>query len=116
MRLFSQYESELFEGLFQEKLQPIRDRHIAEVDRIDWSNPQHKLNLLISEHLKFKREFIEARVQAYVETCRKIGKYPDRLDYQEFAAELVRLVTGGTDDIARAYNDPLGPIRAQSLE
>jgi hypothetical protein len=25
-------------------------------------------------------------------------------------------VTGGTDDIARAYNDPLGPIRAQSLE
>jgi len=102
--------------MFLEKLQPIRARHFAEVDRIHWSNVQHKLNLLISEHLKFKKEFIVARVQAYVETCRKIAKYPDRLDHQEFGAELTSLVRGGTDDISRAYNDPLGPIQAQSLE
>lgn len=116
MRLFSQRESELFESMFLEKLQPIRARHFTEVNRIHWSNVQHKLNLLISEHLKFKKEFIVARVQAYVETCRKIAKYPDRLDYQEFASELTSLVSGGTDDISRAYNDPLGPIQAQSLE
>lgn len=116
MRLFSQRESELFESMFHEKLQPIRNRHFAEVDRIHWSNVQHKLNLLISEHLKFKKEFIDARVQANVETCRQIAKYPDRLDCQEFAAELTGLARGGTDDISRAYNDPLGPVRAQSLE
>jgi hypothetical protein len=116
VRLFSQTEAELFESMFHEKLQPIRDRHFAEVNQIHWSNVQHKLNLLISEHLKFKKEFIDARVQAYVETCRQIAKYPDRLDCQEFAAELTGLVRGGTDDISRAYKDPLGPIRAQSLE
>ncbi len=46
-----------------------------------------KANLLISEHLKFKKEFIDARVQAYVEACRQIAKYPDRVDAQEFAAD-----------------------------
>ena len=116
MRLFSQTESELFESLFHEKLQPIRDRHFTEVDRIHWSNSPHKLNLLISEHKKFKKEFIEARVEAYLETCRETNRYPDPLDYQEFAAELTGLAKGATDDISRAYNDPLSPIRAQSLE
>lgn len=116
VRLFSQKETELFESVFHEKLQPVRDRHFAEVNRIQWSNVQHKLNLLISEHLKFKKGYGDARVQAYAETCHQIGKYPDRLDSQEFASELTALVTGGTDDISRAYKDPLGPIRAQSLE
>jgi hypothetical protein len=116
VRLFSQTESELFESLFHEKLHPIRDRHFTEIDRIHWSNSPHKLNLLISEHKRFKKEFIEARIQAYVETCSEITRYPDRLDYQEFAAELAGLAHGATDDISRAYNDPLSPIRAQSLE
>lgn len=116
VRLFSQTETEIFESRFHDKLQPIRDRHFAEVNRIQWSNVQHKLNLLISEHLKFKKDFIDARVQAYTETCRKLGKYPDRLDAQEFAAELTGLAKGGTDDISRAYKDPLGPVRVQTLE
>lgn len=116
MNLFSQTESEFFESLFHDKLQPIRDRHFAEVNRIQWLNVQHKLNLLISEHLKFKKEFTDTRVQAYVETCGKLGKYPNRLDAQEFAAELTGLAKGGTDDISRAYKDPLGPVRVQSLE
>jgi hypothetical protein len=116
MRLFSQTESELFESLFHERLRPIRERHFSEVNRIQWLNVQHKLNLLISEHLKFKKEFVDARVQAYVETSRQIGKYPKRVDAQEFAAELSGLAKGGTDDISRAYNDPLGPVRVQSLE
>jgi hypothetical protein len=116
VRLFSQSESELFESLFHEELQPVQEQHFAEVHRIHYSNVQHKLNLLVSEHKKFKREYLEARVAAYVETCEKTGRCPDRLDCQEFAAELTTLVRGGTDDIVRAYKDPLGPIRVQSLE
>jgi hypothetical protein len=61
--------------------------------------------------VKFKREFIDARVQAYVETCRELAKYPDRVQYQEFAAELSGLAKGGTDDIVRAYKDPLKPLQ-----
>lgn len=116
MRLFSQTETELFESLFHDKLQAIRDRHFAEVNRIQRSNVQHKLNLLISEHLRFKKEFTEARVQAYLETCGKLGRYPNQLDAQELAAELTGLAKGGTDDISRTYKDPLGPVQAQSLE
>jgi len=116
VRLFSQSESELFESLFQEKLQAVCERHFAEVDCIHYSNVQHKLNLLISEHKKFKKEYLETRVAAYVETCEKSGRCPDRLDCQELAAELTALARGGTEDIVRAYKDPLGPIRVQTLE
>jgi len=38
------------------------------------------------------------------------------MDCQELAAELTTLVRGGTEDIVRAYKDPLGPIRVQTLE
>ena len=117
MRIFDSAELSLFESLFHEKLEPIRNRHDTERHKIDWTlNPANKLYLHIAEHKRFKREFIDARVQAYIATCQRVLKYPNNLDYQEFQIELVKLAQGATEDVSRIYNDPLGPIQAQSLE
>ena len=117
MRIFDNAETSLFESLFQEKLESIRKRHDAERHNINWTpNPANRLYPHIAEHKRFKREFIDARVQAYIETCQRVLKHPNNLDHQEFQIELVQLAQGGTEDISRIYNDPLGPIQPQSLE
>jgi hypothetical protein len=117
MRIFDKAELSLFESLFHEKLEPIQKRRDSERYKIDRTpSPANRLYLSIAEHKRFKREFIDARVQAYMETCQRVLKSPNNLDYQEFQIELAGLAQGATEDISRIYNDPLGPIQAQSLE
>ncbi len=117
MRIFDTAELKLFESLFHEKLEPIRTRHDIERRRIDWSStPATKLHEHIAEHKRFKREFIDARVQAYMKTCQRVLKSPKNADYQEFQIALTDLAQGATEDISRVYKNPLGSIYPQSLE
>lgn len=110
MRIFDKAELSLFESLFHEKLEPIRKRHDNERHKIDWTpGTANKLYPHIAEHKRFKREFIDARVLAYIETCQRVLKHPNNLDHQEFQIELLHLAQGGTGDISRIYNDPLVP-------
>jgi hypothetical protein len=44
--------------------------------------PTYALHL--SELKQFRKEFIKARVEAYIETCKKISTHPKESDYQEF--------------------------------
>lgn len=89
MRIFDKAELSLFESLCREKLEPIRERHDIERHRIDWApSPANKLYLHIGELKRFRRDYIDNRVLAYMETCERVLKYPNNLDYQEFQIEI----------------------------
>lgn len=117
MKLFNQSESNYFESLYAEKLIPIQDRYYAERNKINRSpNQAAKLSLHISARQQFEKEASTARVQAFIETCQRIGRYPSETDYQEFADELQSLAQRSDEAISRIYNDPLSSIRVQTEE
>lgn len=78
-------EREYFESLVWEKINSIRERHFAELDKINpLNNPGNSPAPYTHTIRRFKKELAEARIQAYIETYKRVGRYPDEGEFHEW--------------------------------
>jgi hypothetical protein len=117
VKIFDKTAKDYFESLFAHLLLPAQERHEAEINRIDLSaTAAQRFSNRVSGDIRYTKEFIALRVQAYIATCKKVNKCPDDADYQEFAGELTGLAEQRAKDIVCIYDDPLGPLQALTKE
>ena len=117
MKIFDKTEADYFESLFAKLLLPAQERRETKSRKIDLTaTAAQRFSNRLSEELRFTKEYLTLRVQAYIETCKQVNKYPDDADYREFYDELFGLADQSAKNIARIYNDPLGPLHALTKE
>lgn len=113
--MLNKTERDYFESLSWEKADPIRERHFAELAKI---SPERGVSLAPYTNAikKFKKELADARVQAFIETFRRINRYPDDIDFREFAKELVTILDNKGHNLPDHLRGPLSPFPLALVE
>lgn len=114
--LFDNDERELFDSLYWEKSQPIREKYDAALKKLDYVNDINKHPFYLKEIREFAREDIAALVTSYIDVCERVGKSPDEADFEAFIHELKCLVPRFQDYFARRYRGALSPLPAELVE
>src|SRR6266404_6037548 len=110
-------EKAYFESLNWEKIKAIRVKYATALQRIN-ALPNTGRSAAPYSHAveEFRKGLAEARVQAYIETYRKVGRYPDEGDLKEFADELLKIIDDRGNNLPRHLRGPLSPIPLQLIE
>jgi hypothetical protein len=110
-------EKAYFDSLCWEKINPIREIHQSVIQKINpITNPGNSPAPYINEVRRFKREIAEARIQAYIETYRKIGRYPDEGEFEAFGIELLGIVDNKGNNLPGHLKGALSPFPSQLVE
>src|SRR5437870_4764511 len=99
-------ERELFENLYFERSVPIREKYDAELKRIDFLDDINKHALYFKIIREYAREDIDARVSAFIGTYERVGKYPNEVDFETFADELIKKAHRFKELLSRRYVGP----------
>lgn len=115
--MLNEAERKYFESLSWEKANPIRERHQAELSKFKpISAAGSSLAPHTSEVRRFTKELAEARIQAFIETYKRVSKYPDESEYKEFADELFRIVDHKGDNLPRHLKGAFSPFSSELVE
>jgi len=68
------------------------------------------------EQARYAKEVIDARVQAFMETCQRIRKYPEETDVKEFYDDLCAIGVRISKNIPRIYRSAISEVPAGLLE
>jgi hypothetical protein len=110
-------EKAYFESLCWEKINPIREIHQSVIQKINpITNPGNSPAPYTTEIRRFKREIAEARIQAFIETYKKIGRYPEEGEFEEFGNELLGIVDKKGENLPRHLKGPLSPYPSELVE
>jgi hypothetical protein len=110
-------EKAYFESLCWEKINPIREIHQSVIQKINpITNPGNSPDPYTHEIRRFKKEIAEARIQAYIETYQKVGRYPDESEFEEFGKELLGIVDNKGDNLPKHLKGALSPYPSQLVE
>jgi hypothetical protein len=110
-------ERAYFESLCWEKINPIRERHDAELRKINGTRGMGNSPAPYTHEIRrFKKELAEAHIKAYIETYQRIGRYPAESEFEEFADELFRIVDNKGNNLPRNFKGALSPFPLQLVE
>lgn len=117
MAYFDRPTSDYFNSLWAEKLHPLRDRHEEEDNKITWSvEPANRFNRHYREQERFAKELIDSRIQAFMETCQYVNKYPNETEVREFYDELCTIATNLSKNLPPYYKGPLSNVPLSLIE
>lgn len=117
MNIFDERASNYFESLCGEKIHPIRQKHDSDANEAGKTvGAPNRFSWHMHEQTRYAKEVMDARVQAFMETCERIKKYPDETDVREFYDELCAIGVRIAKNIPPIYRSALSEVPAELLE
>lgn len=117
MNIFDERASNYFESLCSEKIHPIRQKHDSENNDVGRTvGAPNRFSWHMHEQTRYAKEVIDARVQAFMETCQRITKYPEETDVKEFYDDLCAIGIRISKNIPRIYRSAISEVPAELLE
>ena len=117
MKFFDERASNYFESLCSEKIHPIRQKHDSENNDVGRTvGAPNRFSWHMHEQTRYAKEVIDARVQAFMETCQRITKYPEETDVKEFYDDLCAIGVRISKNIPRIYRSAISEVPAELLE
>jgi hypothetical protein len=122
MRLSEKAQS-MVEIEYAKKHEPLREEHLAEMDRISYLNqidghpinPVYKFNLHAKQVKFFIRKSLDAYVEAFTETYKFVKSYPNDDDVREISDRLFLIADNAGQYLSRLYKGVYSPIENQIL-
>lgn len=99
-------ENQLFEALFLERRARIDERFQQELAAIDATGDLNRHGPLFNTIETYAHEVLGCRVDAYMETFQRVGKYATQEDFDTFATELGQIAHRFLDHLKRRYASP----------